>query len=134
MFFLNLAPVAQLMEYLTRDQKVLDSNPSWSRFFPDLCLSLYSNTYQHGGWLFRLLSCICIAATYMYMYMLHITYMYMQRVGHINWIFCICATHICSFSIYICMYAIYKFCEVRAYIHVHSLHVHIYMCTKYIHT
>ena len=31
---------------LTSNQKVRGSNPSWSRLFLDLCLSLYSNTYQ----------------------------------------------------------------------------------------
>ena len=30
-----------MIERLTSNQKVLGSNPSWSRFFLDVCLSLY---------------------------------------------------------------------------------------------
>ena len=33
MLFLNLAPVAQMVQHLTSNQKVLGSNPSGSRFF-----------------------------------------------------------------------------------------------------
>ena len=40
MLFLNLAPVAQMIEHQTSNQKVLGSNPSWSRFFKDMCVSL----------------------------------------------------------------------------------------------
>ena len=45
MLFLNLAPVAQMIEHLTSNQKVLGSNPSWSRFFLDMCVSLYLIIY-----------------------------------------------------------------------------------------
>ena len=41
MFLLDLAPGAQLIEHLT-SQKVLGSNPSWSRFiFSWICVSLF---------------------------------------------------------------------------------------------
>ena len=57
MLLLNLAPVAQLIEHLT-SQKVLGSNPSWSRFFSGfMSLSLFQYT---STWLFRLFTIIII--------------------------------------------------------------------------
>ena len=41
----HLAPVAQMREYLTSNQRVLGSNPSWSRFFLDTGVSPYLIIY-----------------------------------------------------------------------------------------